>query len=196
MKTKSKGWWRCLPSRPCGVGCRGLNQQASLSFSFMPLAAFLPPKSCCTLDYEAAQACTCGLGSQRGGMSVAQVPRCLAALASSSMCLKQSHVLLRESPAPSCPKVFHSGGRARMCCLFDQLHCLNKLIADGVSGCGITADTCRHFPHQLVSLKAPRRLQSRQPRRRAICLALPAPSPPGDKYLESGKPAGARRSPR
>lgn len=65
----------------------------------------------------------------------------------------------------------------------------------GIRGCGITADTCRRFPHQLVFLKAPRRLQSCQPRRRAICLALPALSPPGDKYLESREPAGARQSP-
>lgn len=69
------------------------------------------------------------------------------------------------------------------------------MLADGVSGCGIATDTCRHFPHQLVSLKASQTLQSHQPWCRAICLALPVLSPPSDKYLESSKPAGARRSP-
>lgn len=70
-----------------------------------------------------------GLAVQPGDMAVAHVAWCLVALASSSTCLKQPHALLGESSALLCPKVFHSGGRARMCCLFDQLHCLNKSIS-------------------------------------------------------------------
>lgn len=131
---------------------------ANISFSLMQLAAFLSPESCCALEYKAALGCICRLGCAAWGMS--------AALDSSSMCLKQSHASLRKS-ALSCPKVFHSSGRARTCCLFDQLHLLHKLIA-GSHQCwpmalvavGITADTRRHSPHQLVSSKAPQRLQS------------------------------------
>lgn len=61
MKTKSNGWWRCLPSRPCGAMMQR-PKPASISFFLLHTTGSFPPNFCCALDCEAARACPCGLG--------------------------------------------------------------------------------------------------------------------------------------
>lgn len=155
----------------------------------------LSPKSCCILGYQPAQVSYMAWRHSHGAWTL--WPWSHPACASSNPTR-----LLRKAWALSCfvlPHSVSSSGTARRCCPFG--HSTTQVAHFSIHRCWlmalglcVTAGTCRHIYHQLVSLKAPQRLQSHQPQHRAICLVLPALSPPGDRDLESGTAAGARQS--